>query len=270
MFSNSSYLGRLTSAPIGRSSGPWRCDGSSGHHRGRRRPRGLAHGRALLRLGESHARPNDRVDQRIANIEVKTRKPHDNAQNHEPSKSDLLGGCRYDPGRRNIQCPGQNPRPEGPHPIPPVKAAWPAGTMRPSASPRMPRVLCRYGKTCRATAMTEPWPPWRRCWQQTRSTANRRSTFARLPVACGLNLDGPFFVEQQYVVVRSPHAAWNNDGCFLGRRWKRASSYRLSRNTTRFWGDQYPVSRVEERQEDPRAAVRPRAHHRVHDPQDRR
>ena len=57
---------------------------------------------------------------------------------------------------------------------------------------------------------------------------------------CGLNLDGPFFVEQQYVVVRSPHAAWNADGCFLGRRWKRASSYRLSRNSTRFWGDQYP------------------------------
>ena len=57
---------------------------------------------------------------------------------------------------------------------------------------------------------------------------------------CGLNLQAPLFVGEQYVVVRSPNAAWNNDGCFLGRRWKRASSYRLSRNTTRFWGDQYP------------------------------
>src|SRR5208283_2472968 len=59
---------------------------------------------------------------------------------------------------------------------------------------------------------------------------------------CGLTLEKPFFVEQQFVVVRSPNATWNNDGCFLGRRWKRASCYRLSRNTTRFWGDQYPVA----------------------------
>ncbi|MEI8381684.1 MAG: DUF2341 domain-containing protein [Planctomycetota bacterium] len=66
--------------------------------------------------------------------------------------------------------------------------------------------------------------------------------FRTLNGACGFNLDGPFFVEQQYVVVRSPNAAWNNDGCFLGRRWKRSSSYRLSRNTTAFWGDQYPVT----------------------------
>ncbi len=70
---------------------------------------------------------------------------------------------------------------------------------------------------------------------------------------CGLNVLGPMFVEQQYVVVRSPHAAWNNDGCFLGRRWKRASSYRLSRDSTRFWGDQYPqaVSRNGKRLSEP-------------------
>ena len=57
---------------------------------------------------------------------------------------------------------------------------------------------------------------------------------------CGFNVDGPFFVEQQFIVIRSPHAKWNADGCVLGRRWKRASSYRLSRDSTRFWGDQYP------------------------------
>ncbi|MFT5123925.1 MAG: hypothetical protein ACI97B_002560 [Verrucomicrobiales bacterium] len=58
--------------------------------------------------------------------------------------------------------------------------------------------------------------------------------------ACVFNLDGPFFVEQQFVVVRSPHPTWNKDGCILGRRWARSSSYRLSGNSTRFWGDQYP------------------------------
>ncbi len=58
--------------------------------------------------------------------------------------------------------------------------------------------------------------------------------------ACGLNLDGPFFTQQQFVVVRSPNAQWNKDGCFLGRRWRRNSSYRLSAKSTRFWGDQYP------------------------------
>ncbi len=60
--------------------------------------------------------------------------------------------------------------------------------------------------------------------------------------ACGFNLDGPFFVEQQYVVVRSPNDKWNSDGCFLGRRWARSSSYRLGRGSAAFWGDQYPVA----------------------------
>ena len=60
--------------------------------------------------------------------------------------------------------------------------------------------------------------------------------------ACGFTLDGPFFVGEQYVVVRSPHEAWNKDGCFLGRRWGRSSSYRLGNNSTKFWGDQYPVA----------------------------
>ncbi|MCE9612574.1 MAG: DUF2341 domain-containing protein [Chthoniobacter sp.] len=57
---------------------------------------------------------------------------------------------------------------------------------------------------------------------------------------CGLNLEGPLIVQQQYVVLRSPNDKWNNDGCVLGRRWKRASSYRFGQKSTRFWGDQYP------------------------------
>ncbi|MEI7898770.1 MAG: DUF2341 domain-containing protein [bacterium] len=58
--------------------------------------------------------------------------------------------------------------------------------------------------------------------------------------ACGFTVDGPFFVEEQYVVIRSPNEKWNNDGCFLGRRWARSSSYRLGRDSAAFWGDQYP------------------------------
>ncbi|MBU6328171.1 MAG: hypothetical protein KGQ89_11110, partial [Verrucomicrobia bacterium] len=57
---------------------------------------------------------------------------------------------------------------------------------------------------------------------------------------CALNLEGPFVSEQQFVVLRSPHPKWNSDGCALGRRSKRASSYRLGQNSTQFWGDQYP------------------------------
>ena len=59
---------------------------------------------------------------------------------------------------------------------------------------------------------------------------------------CGFNVDGPLFVEEQYVVVRSPHDKWNSDGCFFGRRWARSSSYRLGVGTAAFWGDQYPVA----------------------------
>ena len=58
--------------------------------------------------------------------------------------------------------------------------------------------------------------------------------------ACALNLEGPLVTEEQFVVLRSPGEKWSNDGCALGRRWKRASSYRLSHNSTQFWGDQYP------------------------------
>jgi hypothetical protein len=57
---------------------------------------------------------------------------------------------------------------------------------------------------------------------------------------CALTLEGPLVTEQQFVVLRSPNAKWNSDGCALGRRWKRASSYRLGQNSTQFWGDQYP------------------------------
>lgn len=57
---------------------------------------------------------------------------------------------------------------------------------------------------------------------------------------CALNLDGQLVAEQQFVVMRSPNEKWNSDGCVLGRRWKRASSYRLGQQTTQFWGDQYP------------------------------
>ena len=58
--------------------------------------------------------------------------------------------------------------------------------------------------------------------------------------SCALNLEGPLVAEQQFVVIRSPNEKWNKDGCVLGRRWKRASSYRFGQKTTQFWGDQYP------------------------------
>jgi hypothetical protein len=57
---------------------------------------------------------------------------------------------------------------------------------------------------------------------------------------CALTLEGPLVSEQQFVVLRSPNAKWNSDGCAFGRRWRRASSYRLGANTTQFWRDQYP------------------------------
>ncbi|MCF7674831.1 MAG: DUF2341 domain-containing protein [Akkermansiaceae bacterium] len=57
---------------------------------------------------------------------------------------------------------------------------------------------------------------------------------------CALTLEGPLVTEQQFIVLRSPNAKWNSDGCALGRRSKRASSYRLGQNSTQFWGDQYP------------------------------
>ncbi|MEI7901089.1 MAG: DUF2341 domain-containing protein, partial [bacterium] len=75
---------------------------------------------------------------------------------------------------------------------------------------------------------------------QNQINSNPAVQFRTSSGGCALNLDGPFVVEQQYVVIRSPNAKWNNDGCVLGRRWKRASSYRFSRDSTRFWGDQYP------------------------------
>ena len=59
---------------------------------------------------------------------------------------------------------------------------------------------------------------------------------------CALNCDGPFFAGSQYVVVRSPSATWSNDGSFLGRRWSRGSSHRLSKNTTAFHNDQFPAA----------------------------
>ncbi len=64
--------------------------------------------------------------------------------------------------------------------------------------------------------------------------------FRSAGTASALNLAGPLVTEQQFVVLRSPNAKWNSDGCALGRRWKRASSYRLGQNSTQFWGDQYP------------------------------
>ena len=57
---------------------------------------------------------------------------------------------------------------------------------------------------------------------------------------CALNLEGPLVSEEQFVVLRSPNAKWNSDGCAFGRRHRRASSYRLGQNSTQFWGDQYP------------------------------
>ncbi len=64
--------------------------------------------------------------------------------------------------------------------------------------------------------------------------------FRTLAGGCALNLNGPLVTEQQFVVLRSPNAKWNSDGCALGRRHKRASSYRLGHNSAQFWGDQYP------------------------------
>ena len=65
--------------------------------------------------------------------------------------------------------------------------------------------------------------------------------FRSIAGPCALNCNGPFFSESQYVVVRSPSATWTNDGSFLGRRWSRGSSHRLSKNTTAFC-DQFPTA----------------------------
>ena len=65
--------------------------------------------------------------------------------------------------------------------------------------------------------------------------------FRSAAAPCALNCDGPFFSESQYVVVRSPSTTWSNDGSFLGRRWSRGSSHRLSKNTTAFC-DQFPAA----------------------------
>jgi len=59
---------------------------------------------------------------------------------------------------------------------------------------------------------------------------------------CGFTLDGPFFTEEQFVVVRSPQPGWSHDGCFLGRRWARHSSYRLNAGSTKFMHDQFPLA----------------------------
>jgi len=61
---------------------------------------------------------------------------------------------------------------------------------------------------------------------------------------CAINLEGPLVSEEQFVVLRSPNDKWNSDGCAFGRRFKRASSYRLGQKSTQFWGDQYPKAVV--------------------------
>jgi hypothetical protein len=136
----------------------------------------------------------------------------------------------------------ESPRPEDPRPIPPVKAG----------------LACWYdaavGVTTDDKGVVQVWRDLSGNGHDgtlaagaPRLAANQVNAkpavqFRTASGPCGLTLERPFFVEQQYVVVRSPNAKWSNDGCFLGRRWRRASSYRLSRSTTRFWGDQYPIA----------------------------
>jgi hypothetical protein len=54
------------------------------------------------------------------------------------------------------------------------------------------------------------------------------------------DIAGAFFAKEQYVVVRSPNATWNDTGAFLGRKsydflTVRASSYSMTRGGTGFW-----------------------------------
>ena len=62
-----------------------------------------------------------------------------------------------------------------------------------------------------------------------------------------LSCAGGMFTKEQYLVVRSPNAAWNGAGSFLGRASNdflavRASSYNLSNATTGFWRDHWPLA----------------------------
>jgi hypothetical protein len=60
---------------------------------------------------------------------------------------------------------------------------------------------------------------------------------------CRTLINGKFFIKEQYVVVRSPSATWNNFGSFLGRQSGKASSYYLEgRGSTGFFQDQFPAA----------------------------
>ncbi len=65
--------------------------------------------------------------------------------------------------------------------------------------------------------------------------------------ATWLNIAGPFFAKEQYLVVRSPSATWSGSGSFLGRKSDgfltvRASSYNMASGTDGFWQDHFPAA----------------------------
>ena len=60
---------------------------------------------------------------------------------------------------------------------------------------------------------------------------------------CRTLINGRFFIKEQYLVVRSPSATWNNFGSFLGRQKGKASSYYLEgKGSTGFFQDQFPAA----------------------------
>jgi hypothetical protein len=64
----------------------------------------------------------------------------------------------------------------------------------------------------------------------------------RFEVECSFAVGGRFFVQEQYVVVRSPSPLWSGPGSFLGRTSGRASSYMLGGVSTGFDEDQFPAA----------------------------
>ena len=80
---------------------------------------------------------------------------------------------------------------------------------------------------------------------------------------CALTLDGPLVTEQQFVVLRSPNAKWNSDGCAFGRRSETGVVLSVRPEFHAVLGRPIPEGRIEEWQEAPGAAVQPGDHHRV-------
>lgn len=57
-----------------------------------------------------------------------------------------------------------------------------------------------------------------------------------------LDLAGPLFVKEQYLVLRSPTATWSGGGGFLCRATGRGSSYDMRNGDVTFWPDQAPAA----------------------------